>query len=86
MVFVDADKASYRNYVKFLLDSKLIDVGGFFVLDNTLLQGETYSDVKNRSVSGEAIAKFNEYLSAEKRVEQVILPLRDGVTIARRIY
>ena len=85
MMFIDADKPNYRHYVEFSLENNLINIGGLFVVDNTLLQGEPYLASCAKSIPGEAIATFNQYLSSEDRVEQVILPLRDGVTLARRV-
>ena len=55
------------------------------MVDNTLLQGEVYLDESDRSEAGHAINSFNQYLNNEKRMEQVIIPLRDGVTVSERI-
>ena len=52
--------------------------------DNTLLQGEVYLEESDRSKAGQAMSDFNEYLKNEPRVEQVLIPLRDGVTLAER--
>ena len=84
VVFVDADKPNYINYVKFILDNSLIQKGGIIVADNTLLQGEVYLEESERSKAGQAMSDFNEYLKNEPRVEQVLIPLRDGVTLAER--
>ena len=54
------------------------------VVDNTLLQGEPYAPSMTRSVNGQAIADFNRIVADDPRVEQVMLPLRDGVTLIRR--
>ena len=84
LVFVDADKQNYINYVKFILDNSLIQIGGIIVADNTLLQGEVYLEESERSEAGQAMSDFNDYLKSESRVEQVLIPLRDGVTLAER--
>ena len=84
LVFVDADKQNYLNYVKFILDNSLIQIGGIIVADNTLLQGEVYLEESERSDAGQAMSDFNDYLKSESRVEQVLIPLRDGVTLAER--
>mgnify|MGYP001416872438 CR=1 FL=1 len=84
LMFVDADKQNYENYVKLALDENLISIGGIFIIDNTLLQGEVYLEAGEKSAPGQAIASFNKYLASEHRVEQVIIPLRDGVTFAKR--
>lgn len=81
LVFLDADKAGYVDYVRMLLDTDLLAPHGLLVVDNTLMQGQPWS--AKRTPNGDAIAAFNEYLTAEPRVEQVLIPLRDGVTLVR---
>ncbi|MGL4745462.1 MAG: O-methyltransferase [Dermatophilaceae bacterium] len=83
LVFVDADKAGYAGYVATLLDTGLLAPHGWLCVDNTLMQGQPWAGP--RTPNGDAVAAFNEYLAAEPRVEQVLLPLRDGVTLARRV-
>ena len=83
-VFIDADKPGYLDYVEFLIDSTLLSPRAVIAVDNTLLQGEPYSDTVGMSANGAAIAKFNAALTYDSRVEQVVLPLRDGVTLIRR--
>ena len=56
----------------------------FICVDNTLLQGQPYLPPQQRTPNGEAIAQFNRLLADDPRVEQVLLPLRDGLTIIRR--
>jgi caffeoyl-CoA O-methyltransferase len=82
-VFIDADKKEYVQYFQMLLDSNLLAPDGFICVDNTLLQGQAY--LPNPSANGAAIAQFNQVVQADPRVEQVLLPLRDGVTLIRRI-
>lgn len=82
-VFIDADKKEYVQYFQMLLDSNLLTSDGFICVDNTLLQGQAY--LPNPSLNGAAIAQFNQAVQADARVEQVLLPLRDGVTLIRRV-
>ena len=84
LVFIDADKKEYIDYFKLILDGKLLATGGLILVDNTLLQGQPYLEPHQRSANGEAIAQFNRFVAEEPRVEQVLLPLRDGLTIIRR--
>ncbi|MGB5637243.1 MAG: class I SAM-dependent methyltransferase [Waterburya sp.] len=84
LVFIDADKKEYIDYFTLLLDRKLLATGGLILVDNTLLQGQPYLPPQQRSANGEAIAQFNRFVADEPRVEQVLLPLRDGLTIIRR--
>ncbi|MEB3882688.1 class I SAM-dependent methyltransferase [Lyngbya sp. CCY1209] len=84
LVFIDADKKEYVDYFKLLLDGELLIPGGFICVDNTLLQGQPYLPPEQRTPNGEAIAQFNRFVTEDPRVEQVLLPLRDGLTIIRR--
>ena len=84
LVFIDADKKEYIDYFTLLLDRKLLATGGLILVDNTLLQGHPYLPPQQRSANGEAIAQFNRFVADDPRVEQVLLPLRDGLTIIRR--
>jgi caffeoyl-CoA O-methyltransferase len=83
-VFVDADKGGYRAYVDAVLGRGLLAPDGVICVDNTLLQGEPYLP-GTPSANGRAIAAFNEALARDTRVEQVLLPVRDGMTLIRRI-
>ena len=82
LVFVDADKAGYAGYVDAVLDGGLLAPHGLVCVDNTLLQGEPWT-AGEPSTAGAAIAAFNERIAADPRVEQVLLPLRDGLTLIR---
>ncbi|MCJ8282881.1 MAG: SAM-dependent methyltransferase, partial [Rivularia sp. ALOHA_DT_140] len=62
----------------------LLAPGGFICVDNTLLQGQPYLPPEQRTANGEGIAQFNRFVADDPRVEQVLLPLRDGLTIIRR--
>jgi caffeoyl-CoA O-methyltransferase len=84
LVFVDADKAGYISYVDTVLDRGLLAPGGVICVDNTLMQGQPYV-TGGRTANGEAITAFNEWLAADERVEQVLIPLRDGLTLVRRV-
>lgn len=82
-VFIDADKAGYLGYLDLLLDSTLLTPGAVIAVDNTLMQGQPYTGV-GVTANGQAIATFNEAVANDPRVEQVMLPLRDGLTLIRR--
>ncbi len=84
LVFVDADKPSYQAYVDAVLDSGLLAPAGVIAVDNTLLQGEPYLP-DEPTANGAAIADFNPAIADDPRVEQVLLPLRDGLTLIRRL-
>ncbi len=84
LVFIDADKREYIAYFQTVLDRNLLAPHGIICVDNTLLQGQPYLPSEERSASGQAIAEFNQVVAADSRVEQVLLPVRDGLTIIRR--
>ncbi|MBF1999340.1 MAG: class I SAM-dependent methyltransferase [Synechococcales cyanobacterium M58_A2018_015] len=84
LVFIDADKQEYCDYFHWLLDHDLLAPDGLICVDNTLLQGQPYLPPAQRTPNGEAIAQFNQMVAADPRVEQVLLPLRDGLTLIRR--
>jgi caffeoyl-CoA O-methyltransferase len=84
LVFVDADKAGYADYLGLLLDADLLAPRALVVVDNTLLQGLPYSAAEP-TANSEAIAAFNDAVSADPRVEQVLVPLRDGMTLVHRV-
>jgi caffeoyl-CoA O-methyltransferase len=82
LVFIDADKAGYIGYLTALLDYGLVAPGGLIVVDNTLMQGQPWLP-DQVTANGAAIAAFNQSVAADPRVEQVIVPLRDGMTLIR---
>lgn len=83
LAFLDADKPGYVAVFRCLLDRGLVGPGGLIVADNTLLQGQPYAASVEPDANGRAMAEFNAAVAADERVEQVVLPLRDGVTLAR---
>ena len=84
LVFIDADKTGYADYLDLLLDLDLLTPGAVVCVDNTLLQGEPWAS-SSPTLTGAAIAAFNDRVAADDRLEQVLLPLRDGVTLIRRV-
>jgi len=80
MVFIDADKMSYKEYYDKSL--KLMNKGGLIIVDNVLWHGEV-ADENNLDKFTVSIKEFNEYVANDKRVEQIIVPLGDGMTVCR---
>lgn len=83
-VFIDADKAGYADYLTTLLDNGLLTPNGVICVDNTLMQGQPYVSGES-TANGVAIEKFNRTVAADPRVEQVVIPLRDGITLIRKV-
>jgi len=82
LVFIDADKENYKNYYDKSLD--LIDKNGIIIIDNVLWRGEVI-DKNNQDKLTLVIREFNSYVSKDKRTENLILPLGDGLTICRKL-
>ena len=85
LVFIDADKPGYSGYLQQLLDGELLAPGAVIAVDNTLMQGQPWLDGDAVTTNGAAIASFNAALTYDDRVEQVLIPLRDGLTLIRRV-
>ena len=80
MVFIDADKMNYKEYYD--RSFKLMNKGGLTIVDNVLWHGEV-ADENNLDKFTVNIREFNEYVSNDKRVEQILVPLGDGMTVCR---
>ena len=83
LVFLDADKAGYLGYLDTVLSRGLLAPHGVVCVDNTLMQGLPWSGPS--SANGDAIAAFNLGVLDDPRVEQIVVPLRDGVTLIRQV-
>jgi len=80
MVFIDADKMNYKEYYERSLEQ--VNKDGLIIIDNVLWHGEV-ADEKNLDKYTVNIREFNTYISKDKRVEQIIVPLGDGMTVCR---
>jgi caffeoyl-CoA O-methyltransferase len=80
LVFIDADKANYRNYYEAALP--LLADDGLLIADNVLWSGSVVEDDGDESTR--AIKEFNEHVRADDRVVSVMLTVRDGITLVRR--
>ena len=82
MAFIDGDKRTYRETYEMVMS--LLRPGGFILADNTLWDGHVVDHAYDRDRQTQGIGTFNDYIAADDRVEQVILPLRDGLTLIRK--
>lgn len=82
MAFIDGDKRTYRDCYEMVMS--LLKPGGFILADNTLWDGHVVDHAYDNDRQTQGIETFNDYISADDRVEQVILPLRDGLTLIRK--
>lgn len=81
MVFIDADKRRYCDYLDMVLGR--VTPGAFILADNTLWDGHILSADTCRDAQSRAIAAFNDRVAADPRLEKVIIPVRDGLTVIR---
>ena len=80
--FIDADKREYTAYYEMLLPR--MRPGGFIVADNTLWYGHVLEEARDSDLQTRGVQAFNEMVAQDNRVEKVILPLRDGLSIIRK--
>ena len=83
LVFIDADKREYCAYLEAVYP--LVPVGGFILADNTLWDGHIVDPAYDKDKQTQGLRAFNDRLCEDDRFEQVILPLRDGLTLIRKI-
>ena len=82
IVFIDADKENYKNYYNHSLD--LIEKNGLIIIDNVLWHGEV-ADPNNQDKLTKIIREFNSYVNKDKRTENLIIPVGDGLTVCRKL-
>lgn len=82
LAFVDGDKRTYVETYEMVL--RLLRPGGYIIADNTLWDGHVTDPAYNHDHQTQGIRQFNDYVAADNRVEQVIVPLRDGLTLIRK--
>jgi len=84
LVFIDADKENYTNYFLAIIDN--INIGGIILSDNVLWSGKVLdATFKKEDTSTPALIEYNKLLKEDTRVETVLLPIRDGLTISRKL-
>lgn len=83
LVFIDADKENYPNYFEMVVP--MMNKGGIILSDNVLWSGKVLEKVKANDKSTQVLLAYNELLKNDKRVETVLLPIRDGLTVSRVI-
>ena len=81
LVFIDADKENYINYFEMVVP--MMNKGGIILSDNVLWSGKVLEPVKANDKSTQILLEYNKLLKEDKRVETVLLPIRDGLTVSR---
>jgi predicted O-methyltransferase YrrM len=82
LVFLDADKREYTDYFYLIFDK--LKSGGIILADNTLWNGKVLKSPAAEDHQTKGIIEFNKLIKNEKRIEKIILPLRDGMTVIRK--
>lgn len=81
LVFIDADKPNYPLYFDLVIDK--MNSGAVILSDNVLWNGKVIEPVEEEDISTKALLEYNKLLIEDKRIETVVLPIRDGLTISR---
>ena len=83
LVFIDADKENYLNYFELIIPK--MNKGGIILSDNVLWSGKVLEPLQSNDLSTKIIMEYNQLLKTDPRVESVLLPIRDGLTVSRVI-
>ena len=81
LVFIDADKENYINYFELILPK--MNKGGIILSDNVLWSGKVLEPLQKNDLSTKILLEYNQLLKNDNRVETVLLPIRDGLTVSR---
>ncbi len=81
LVFLDADKTNYLNYYELVLPK--MNIGGLILSDNVLWSGKVVKQADPKDKDTQVLQEFNRLLATDPRIESVLLPLRDGLTLSR---
>ena len=81
LVFIDADKENYLNYFEMILPK--MNKGGIILSDNVLWSGKVLEPLQKNDISTKVLLEYNELLKNDPRIETVLLPIRDGLTVSR---
>ncbi len=81
LVFIDADKSNYINYFNLIIDK--MNPGGVILSDNVLWSGKVVEEINSKDTDTKILVEYNKLLNSDVRIETVLLPIRDGLTISR---
>ena len=82
-VFIDADKTNYSNYFDLVIDK--VNKGGFIIADNVLWSGKVITEEAKTDADTKALVEYSKKIHSDSRVENVLLPIRDGLMVARKL-
>jgi len=81
LIFIDADKSNYTNYFNLIINK--MNSGGVILSDNVLWSGKVIESIKPNDTDTKTLIEYNKLLNTDDRVETILLPIRDGLTITR---
>lgn len=81
LVFIDADKSNYVNYFNLIIDN--MNKGGVILSDNVLWSGKVVEELNPKDIDTKVLLEYNKLLNSDNRLETILLPIRDGLTISR---
>ena len=84
LIFMDADKPNYPAYFDLIIDK--LNPGGILLTDNVLWSGKVVEKVKEDDESTIALLEYNKLVATDERLETIMLPIRDGLSLSRRIF
>ena len=82
-VFIDADKRNYKNYLDLVIDK--VNSGGYILTDNVLWSGKVTLPVDKMDLDTKLIDEYNEYIKSHSKLKSILLPVRDGLYLSRKI-
>lgn len=83
LVFIDADKENYSNYFDLVIEQ--LSVGGYIIADNVLWSGKVVEEINEKDLETKGLIAFNKKVQQSNRVENILMPIRDGLMICRKV-
>jgi len=83
LIFIDADKRNYKNYLDLTIDK--LNPGGYIITDNVLWSGKVTMPKDQMDLDTKLIDKFNDYVQNHPKLKSILLPIRDGLYISRKL-
>ena len=82
LVFIDADKENYLNYLRLVIDK--LNTNGIIITDNVLWSGKILKKPNEEDIATKILIEFNDFINNHVKLETIILPIRDGISISRK--
>jgi predicted O-methyltransferase YrrM len=83
LIFIDADKRNYKNYLDLVIDK--VNSGGYIITDNVLWSGKVTNPKENMDLDTQLIDEYNDYVQSHPKLKSILLPVRDGLYVSRKI-